>query len=165
MAKEIEGFNDWLNDPKTVIPKCSLLQGGEFSNEWKLNYYKGILAQRAVEKFIEDIYQSLQVSDDFITFCQTGKYPEQKEETDDEVKAENRYVYNLKDQLRRVLNKSDCSEICTLDGCPCDCLDVYALLELAAEISPTETFFEEAFIEVSGMYESDPERVINNLPR
>lgn len=90
------------------------------------------------------------VSDDFITFCQTGKYPEQKEE--------NEYIHNVKNRLRAWLGDDD--------G-----LNVYALMELAVEISPIQnpmdeiTFPECVLYEVLDVFESDPKRIINNTPR
>lgn len=44
------------------------------------------------------------VSDDFIVFCQTGKYPiSAKDKLDFEVIAENQYIHNVKKSIKSVL--------------------------------------------------------------
>ena len=96
--------------------------------------------------------QKKSVSDDFIHFCQTGKYPDKVEpDIDDEVKPENQYIYDVKQRLRKALQGNH--------------LNVYSLLELAVEIAPDTSFAEDAFSEVLDAFKSNPERVINNLPR
>lgn len=113
------------------------------------------------------------VSDDFIRFCQTGKYPDEVEpDIDDEVKAENQYVYDVKQRLRESLQGNDCSKLHLYDdGISCDTLDVYALIELAVELSPPPNPLDEmpfpecVLYEVLDVFESDPERMIDNQPR
>ena len=104
-----------------------------------------------------DEQEQPEVSDDFITFCQTGKFPEPEQECNENI-ADNLYVHGVKQGLRKSLGDDNA-------------LNVYALIELAVEISPKPhpldelTYPECVLYEVLDVFESDPVRIIHNLPR
>lgn len=130
------------------------------NNNWHKIEYNHLTHEWAVDKPEE-------LSEDFIHFCQTGKYPD-KVETDigEYVKPDNQYLYKLKHSLRQELALADCSMLThDDDGCPSDYLNVHALLELACEIAPGHGYILDAFDEVMDAFERDPQRIIDKLPR
>jgi hypothetical protein len=116
-------------------------------------------------KKLLEMLQKTEVSDEFIYFCQHGKYPEPIIDPDAEAKAENQYIHDLKDEIKYLLFDADCSILTHDEGCLANHLNIYALLELAREIAPDADFISDVFDEVMDMYETEPQSIIDNQPR